>query len=152
MGILRKVSDKVKGFVQPKKKVAQRIRRIGRLELSNLLKNNVCEIVFIRRRPERAPGRPVIRKMICSNSMEILNSENGIRSLNFHLPRGPRRLDEAFHDIVVVWDILVQDYRNVSMEDCFLTNTISPEEFWDYYNKVLLPMSPNEKLQYMDTV
>lgn len=127
------------------------MRKIGRVELDSLLKNNVCEITFVRRRPERAPGRPIVRRMICSNSISLLDSEDGIRSLNFHYPKGPKQIDEAFHNVVVVWDIFMQDYRNVSMEACYLNKSIpANEEFWKYYNNVLLPMSPQQKLAFMD--
>ena len=127
------------------------MRKIGRTELDGLLNNNACEIVFLRRRPERAKGRPIFRRMLCSNSMEILNSENGIRSLNFRLP-GPKQVDESKHNLVVTWDIFMQDYRNVSMDACFLVKEISNEEFWDYYNKVLYPMPQSQKMQFMDTM
>lgn len=128
------------------------MRKVGRTELDRTLANNVCEIFFIRRRPERAPHRPEFRRMVCSNCSEVLNSENGIRSLNFRRPRGPKKLDERFHNIVVVWDIFMQDYRNVSMEYCYIVQTIPPEGFWEYYNKVLYPMSPSEKMHYMDNL
>jgi len=126
------------------------MRKIGRTELDRLLANNVCEIFFMRRRPERAPRRPEHRRMICSNCIEILNSENGTRSLNFRRPEGPKKIDERFHNVVVVWDIFMQDYRNVSMERCYIVQTIPPENFWEYYNNVLYTMSANEKMQYMD--
>jgi hypothetical protein len=128
-------------------------RQIQRGELKSLLSRNVCEIVFVRRRPERAPGRPEIRRMLCSNCMDVLNSENGIRSLNFHFPYTPRRIDEVKHNIVVVWDIIMQDYRNVSMENCHLRQTIPGDDtFWKYYNKVLLQMSSAQKQTFMDSI
>jgi hypothetical protein len=126
------------------------MRKIGRTELDRLLANNVCEIFFMRRRPERAPRRPEYRKMVCSTCNEILNSENGVRSLNFRKPEGPKKIDERFHNVVVVWDLFMQDYRNVSMERCYIVQAIPPENFWEYYNNVLYTMSANEKMQYMD--
>lgn len=128
------------------------MRKINRSELYSLLLRNAVEIAFVRRAPKRAPGRPITRKMICSNCMELLNSENGIRSLNFHLPRGPKKVNEAMQNIVVAWDIFMQDYRNISMDHCFLINTIPEDKFWEYYNKTLYPMSADQKLTYMDTV
>ena len=89
--------------------------------------------------------------MICSNCNEILKSENGYRSLNFRPPGGPKQINEALHNVVVVWDIIMQDYRNVSVDDCYLVNEMEPDEFWKYYNEKLLPMSVGEKMQYMDT-
>lgn len=128
------------------------MKKIGRTELSRLLTNNVCEIVFVRRRPERARGRPETRKMICSNSMDLLNSHRGITALNFHLPRGPKMVDERVHNLVVVWDIFMQDYRNVSMESCYLMRkTPANDEFWKYYDEVLVHMEASDKMQFMDS-
>lgn len=129
------------------------MRKISKGELDSLLLRNACEIVFLRRRPERAKERPIFRRMLCSKSMELLNSENGIRSLNFRLPAGPPKIDELKHNVCVVWDIFMQDYRNVSMDKCWLVQQIpGNEEFWNYYNQVLYPMSQDQKMQFMDTV
>lgn len=126
------------------------VKKLLRTELQGLLKNNICDIFFLRRRPERAPGRPEFRQMLCTNSAEILRSENGFRHLNFR-QAGPKQINEAIHNIVVTWDIFMQDYRNVSMEYCYLIKSIPADDnFWEFYNKVLYPMSPNEKLRYMD--
>lgn len=127
------------------------MKKVSRAELDSLLNSNVCEIVFVRRRPERAPGRPLIRRMLCSNSLKLLTSENGKRSLNFRLPRGPKQIDEVLHNVVVVWDIFMQDYRNVSMEACYLVQSIPDDDrFWNYFNNVLYPMSAEQKMRFMD--
>jgi hypothetical protein len=126
------------------------MRKLRRTELQGLLKNNICDIFFLRRRPERAPGRPAFRQMLCTNSVEILRSENGIRHLNWR-QAGPKQVNEAIHNLVVTWDIFMQDYRNVSMEYCYLVKSFPADDsFWEYYNNVLYPMSPGEKLRYQD--
>jgi hypothetical protein len=139
--------------INPFESRQQPVRRlVSRQELKNLALNNVCEIVFLRRRPERAPNRPEFRRMLCSLNDNLLNSVDGRLSLNFHYPRTSRRIDEAKHNIVVVWDIFMQDYRNVSMDQCYLLQTIPPNErFWKYYNDVLYPMTPEQKMTFMDT-
>ena len=127
------------------------MRKILRAELANILSQNVCEVVFVRRRPERAPGRSLTRRMITTNSINLLTSENGIRSLNFRLPKGPKQINEQIHNIVVAWDIIMQDYRNISMDDCYLVQTIPDDDnFWKFYNEILYPMSKEQKLQFMD--
>jgi|694.fasta_scaffold00065_58 hypothetical protein len=129
-------------------------RKISRSELKNLVSSNVCEIIFLRRTPERAPVPPRAqwRRMLCTNSIEILNSTNGKISLNFRFPKTPRRIDEVKHNIVVAWDIIMQDYRNISMENCYLIQTIPGDEtFWKYYNEVLYTMTPAQKMNFMDT-
>lgn len=128
------------------------MKRLYRSELQSLLKNNICDIFFLRRRPERVPWRPEFRQMLCTNSSEILQSENGIRHLNYHPPGGPKKINESIHNVVVTWDIFMQDFRNVSMDYCYLVKSIPADDtFWQYYNNVLLPMSANEKMRYMDT-
>lgn len=134
-------------------KIKETDKVVSQQELKTLLLTNVCEIVFVRRRPERAPGRPLVRRMLCSNAISLLNSENGIRSLNFHFPYTNRRIDENKHNIVVVWDIFMQDYRNVSMDNCHLRQTIPADDtFWKYYNKSLFPMTVQQKMHFMDSI
>lgn len=150
--------------------IKQSDRKIGKAELDALLLNNVCEIVFVRRRPERAPDRPEIRRMLCTKSIPLLNSQNGKISLNFRFPKTGRRMDERRHDICVVWDIFMQDYRNVSLSTpespsvsvekgtpsyptCYLRQTIPADDtFWKYYNDALFKMSAEQKMQFMDSV
>lgn len=133
--------------------IKQSDRQIQRGELKNLLVNNVCEIVFVRRRPERAPGRPEVRRMLCTLCRNIQVSERGIRSLSFEEPKTSRRLDEVKHNIVVVWDIIQCKYRNVSMDTCYLRQTIPGDEtFWKYYDKVFSPMSSQQRSQWIDSI
>lgn len=127
------------------------MKKLNRIELQRLLQSNVCDLLIVRRRPERAPGRPVLRQMLCTNSMDILRSENGLRTLNYRGSFNPKKLDERFHDIVVTWDIFMQDYRNVSMDMCYLVQSIpADEDFWPFFNEKIFPMSANEKMRYMD--
>jgi len=160
---LPKLSDIIKTafefFKNTKNSVLRNInnrnrRKISRSELKNLVSSNVCEIIFLRRTPERAPVPPRAqwRRMLCTNSIQILNSTNGRISLNFRFPKSPRRIDEVKNNIVVAWDIMMQDYRNISMENCYLIQTIPGDEtFWKYYNEVLYTMTPAQKMNFMDT-
>ena len=130
-------------------------RQISRGELDTILQRNVCEIVFVRRRPERAPVPPrvEIRRMLCTNSLELLTSYNAKISLNFRYPKTSRRIDGVKHNIVCVWDILMHDYRNVSMETCYIRQTIPADDtFWKYFNDVLLKMTPEQKMNFMDSI
>lgn len=162
----------VKGFQvidDYQSEITQSDRLVSRGELSTLLQNNVCEVVFVRRRPERAPVPPrtEIRRMLCSNSYSLLTSYNAEVSLNFRLPKTGRRVDESKHDLVCAWDIMMQDYRNISIStpespftgkgssgaSCYLRQTIPADDtFWKYYNDVLLKMTPEQKLNFMDSV
>jgi len=130
------------------------MRKISKGELDTLLLTNVCEIFFIRRRPERTlRDNKISRRMLCTNSFELLNSINGKASLNYRPPVGPKKVDEVKHNLVVTWDIFMQDYRNVSMDACFLINQMPADDtFWTYYNETLYPMSAEEKSYFMDSV
>jgi hypothetical protein len=116
-----------------------------------MLNKNVCDILIVRRRPERAPNRPLLRQMLCTNNTEILRSENGLRVLNYRGSFVPKKVNERKHNLIVTWDIMMQDYRNVNMDECYLMQKIPADDrFWEYFNESILTLSPKEKMRYMD--
>lgn len=117
-------------------------------ELRNQLSKNVCEVVFRRRRPVQ--GKPAYRRMLCTLNENILNSANGRLSLNYKPPVGGPKYSTADKNLLLVWDIFMQDWRMVSLDDCRVVNEIKEEEFWKYFNEVLIPMSLEEKVQFMN--
>lgn len=123
---------------------------VSQQHLANLLLQNVCEIRFDRRRI--APGKPPMRRMLCTKSFDLLNSVNGRVALNYRPPHGGMQINEAVKNVCVVWDIIMQDYRIVSMDTCDLLKTHPADEsFWKYYNESLLPMKPGQKLAFMNS-
>jgi len=117
--------------------------------LRALLEKNVLEIKFVRRRPK--PGLPPTRRMLCTNNRGILASEPGRKLLNYHesIKPGPQ-FNPVTKNIVITWDILVQDYRCISTDDCEVLQMIeSADDFWKYYNDVLYPMSTKQKTGFM---
>ena len=125
------------------------MKNLSRTELTILLQSNVCEINFVRRRPERAPDKSLTRGMLCCNSMNLLNTLNGKLSLNFRLPGGPKKIDEVKHNVVVAWDIMMQDYRNISMDSCVLIQQIpANDEFWKYFEQHLRDMPAMTKAAF----
>lgn len=91
--------------------------------------------------------------MLCCNSQSLLNSLNGKTSLNYRAPKGPKKIDEVKHNVVVTWDIFMQDYRNVSMDACYLVNQFpANDSFWEYFNENIYPMTKNEKIFYMGEI
>jgi hypothetical protein len=130
------------------------MRKVNRIELANLLKSNVCEIVFIRRRPERTlKQNKFIRRMLCCNSNSLLNSINGITNLSYRKPKGPKKINEAKHNVVVTWDIMMKDYRNVSMDNCFLVNQYPANDtFWKFFAENIYIMSPEQQQYFMETL
>lgn len=123
---------------------------VSQQHLANLLLQNVCEIRFNRRRI--AAGKSAMRRMLCTKSFDLLNSLNGRVALNYRPPHGGMQINEAAKNVLVVWDILMQDYRIVSMDSCDLLKTLPADEsFWKYYNESLLPMRADQKLAFMNS-
>ena len=118
-------------------------------DLKNTVRENVCEIVFVRRRPR--PNRPALRRMICTLDPNILNSTNGRLSLNYKPSSNILPYNAEGKGLLPVWDIFMQDWRMVSTENCDIVSTIKEEDFWNYFNDTLLPMTPSQKMAYMDS-
>ena len=58
--------------------------------------------------------------------------------------------DAASKNLLPVWDIFMQDWRMVGMENCQIINTIAEEEFWKYFNDTLMQMTTSQKMAFMD--
>lgn len=122
----------------------------NRQSLAQLLLNNVCEVKFLRRRQK--PGQPATRRMLCTKSSELLNSVNGRVVLNYRPPTHQSKINESRDNALVVWDIFVQDFRVVSMDNCELVRQFPADEsFWEYFNEYIFPMSEAHKIQFMDS-
>ena len=116
--------------------------------LYQALLNNVVEIRFGRRR--RLAGLPPIRRMLCTNNAPLLNSVNGKVTLNYRAPSHPLKYDPASQNLIITCDILMQDFRNISLESCEIVKTYAPnEEFWSYFNSNIYIMSQQEKITFM---
>ena len=81
---------------------------VGRSQLLTLLMNNVCEVKFARR--VFKPGAPPTRRMLCTNSFTLLNSENGRLTLNFRPTSNFQPYNPAVKNLIIVWDIFMQNY------------------------------------------
>lgn len=118
--------------------------------LYQALLNGVVEVKFLRRRPIQ--GLPPIRRMLCSNCMNLLGSTNGRIVLNYRQPVTGTRYDPAAKGLIITWDILMQDYRTISLDSCEIVNTYEPnDEFWKMFNETFFPMSQMQKIAYMQT-
>jgi len=89
--------------------------------------------------------------MICTLDTNLLNSTNGRLSLNYKPPSNVLPYNAEGKNLLPVWDIIMQDWRMVNMNSCDLVNTIPRNNFWKYFNETLIPMTPQQKLQYMGT-
>lgn len=124
--------------------------KISRPNLLNILKKNVCELYFLKRHDVKF--RPSDRNMVCTNSYELLNSANGRRVLNYRAPHSIPHFDPVAKGLIITWDILQMNYRCVNMTYCFLIREYeSHDEFWETFNNKFYPMSPLDKLVWMDS-
>ncbi len=122
--------------------------QVSLITLKSTLRANVCEITFARRR--MYPGKLPYRRMLCTLDENILNSASGRMSLNYRRPANSLPYPAESYNLLPVWDIFMQDWRMVSMDICQLHKTIPESEFWEYFNKTLLQMTPGDKVAFMD--
>ena len=123
-------------------------------ELNTLLRSNVCIISFVRKHP--VTGRKAVRRMLCTNSVDLLFSYNGKVKLSFRPPSQPPPYDPSKYGLVCAWDILMIDYRMINAKSCYLnyqypvTTKQERNMFWrELFNKTFYLMSAAEKEGWM---
>lgn len=118
--------------------------------LKSLLLSNVAEIKFNRRRLK--PGAPLTRRMLCTNSLELLNSTEGRLALNYKRAINMPKFNPNLKDLIITWDIFMQDYRCINMVACDLIQVIPANKtFWKYFNEKLAGLSAPQKINFMNT-
>ena len=123
--------------------------KISLSSLRGMLMTHVCDVRFVRKIPK--PGYPSTRRMLCTNSADLLNSIDGKMALNYRSPKGARRINEAQSNIARTWDIIMQDYRSINMDSCQLISTIPANDlFWNYFTEKLTNMNASQKIAFMD--
>jgi len=118
--------------------------------IKSLLLNNVVEIKFLRKRPK--PGTPDTRRMLCTNSLSLLNSTEGRLALNYRRAIQMPKFDPTAKNLVITWDIFMQDYRCINMAACDLIQVIpANKEFWTFFNNRLVGMDAAQKINFMNS-
>jgi len=118
--------------------------------LETLLLSNVLDLRFTRRIP--VARKPATRRMICTKSFELLNSTNGKIVLNYTPPKSGKQLNEAITNTCVVWDLLMQNYRVISADQVDVIREMpANDEFWKVFNTEILPMSVEQKINFMNS-
>lgn len=120
--------------------------------LAEICIDSVVELKFVRRNKARLPRE---RRMLCTLDSALLNSALGKKTLKFRSPRFPPLYNAASKGLLVVWDIIMQDWRAVPTRGCEVVARIktSPKlekNFWEYYDKVLKKMTSAQKRNFMD--
>jgi hypothetical protein len=116
--------------------------------LKRLLQSNVCEVRTLRRLP--IANRATFRRCLCTNSLELLLSNEGRMTLNFMPARGILPYNPTQKRLIVVWDILMQNFRQLNMNACDLVNTIPIKDFWKYFNEKIVNLTAQQKMAFMD--
>lgn len=126
--------------------------RLGRAALAQLLMTNVVELRF-RRRIEKA-GFGDYRRMLCTNDRGLLMSQLGRNILNFEPATQPPKYDPASKNLIITWDIFMQNYRCINCNDVEVVAVIKtspdPKEFWQYFNDKIAPMPAVQKAAFMN--
>ena len=118
--------------------------------LKAILLDKVCEVKFVRRSPK--PGRPATRRMLCTNNIQLLNSVEGRTILNYVPPRQAPKYNPNQENLIITWDILMQDYRTINCDTVDLISTLEADQtFWAYLNENIVPMTAGQKLDFMNT-
>lgn len=122
--------------------------RVSRSSLETIIRSHAAEIVFTR----RTPGPASTRRMLCTLDLMMLNSPEGRVALNFRPAVHAPPYNPRAYNLLIVWDIFMQDYRAISIDRCELIKTIKtnpPDEWWKYFNEVLAKMTTQQKVHFM---
>jgi len=123
-------------------------------DVQGLFASHVVELVAIRRNYK--PGKGPIRAFFCTNSKALLNSIVGKTALHFRAPTHPPPYDARAKNLLTTWDILMQDWRNINLNNYAireilpLKNKEDISMFWGYFSYILKPMTAQEKITFMD--
>jgi hypothetical protein len=126
--------------------------RLGRAALAQLLMTNVVELRF-RRRIEKA-GFGDYRRMLCTNDRGLLMSTLGRNILNFEPATQPPKFNPAQKNLIITWDIFLQNYRCINCNDvetiAVIQTSPDPKQWWQYFNESILPMPAQQKATFMN--
>ena len=62
------------------------------------------------------------------------------------------KFNPAAENIIITWDILMQNFRCISMDSCEMIQSVpANEEFWKFFNENIYIMSTQQKINFMNT-
>ena len=122
----------------------------------SLCESHVVELVM-NPRGNLNKYKGVTRRMLCTLNRALLNSAFGKKTLNFKPPHQTAPYNAEARGLVTVWDIFRQDWRNVPVKAAYImpapyTMKAEPvEDFIEYFDKVIKPMTLDQRIQYIDS-
>ena len=122
--------------------------RVSLAALRSVLQQNVAEVKFVRRNPK--PGFPAERRMLCTNSHNLLNSKKGRLALRYTPPKSSPDYNPNMKNLVITWDVFMQGYRTINVDKCQLISIIPADDtFWEYFTEKLTTMTSQQKASFM---
>lgn len=118
--------------------------------LIQICDNHLVELKFNRRTKNVVPP---IRRMLCTRDRALLNSALSKEIFNFIPPTQPHPYNAASKGLVTVFDIIMQDWRNIPADQCEVIMAVptKPEQrFWEFFDKKLRSMTTKQKEQFME--
>lgn len=118
--------------------------------LTLLCDKHVVELKFNRRTKFVVPP---VRRMLCTRDRVFLNSALSKQIFNFIPPSQPHPYDAASKGLVTVFDILMQDWRNIPASSCEVIMAVPTENqqrFWEFFDKKLKNMTSLQKESFME--
>jgi hypothetical protein len=114
-----------------------------------LCSSNLVELRFVRRNKRVNPNT---RRMLCTNDQSLFKSVFGKEILNYRKPTGRPPYNAKAKNLCTLWDILLQDWRNVPTESVEVVSVVPTKPFKQfllYFDKIIRPMSAKQKEQFM---
>jgi len=89
--------------------------------------------------------------MLCTNSLSLLNSTEGRIALNYKRAINMPKFNPNEKNIIITWDIFMQNYRCINMAACDLIQVVPANQtFWKYFNERLVMLSAAQKMDFMN--
>jgi hypothetical protein len=123
---------------------------LSRNELEQLCNNHLVELLFNRR---GVPNPKPTRRMLCTRDQRLLKSELGKLTFNYNPPTSRLPYDHVQKGLVVVFDILKQDWRMIPANGVSFVNAVPTwpqENFWEYFDKKLRNMTKRQKINFIN--
>lgn len=120
----------------------------------SLLNTSVVECGFTRR--VLKDGWNPFRRMLCTLDRKLLLSLPGRMALNFTPPVFSPAYNAKQYNLIVVWDILWQDWRAIPFDAVEVISVLPTktkkdvDKFWVYFANFLQNMTPSEKQTFMN--
>ena len=123
--------------------------RVNLPTLKRILLKNIAEVKFDRRRPYSEVQ--LTRRMLCTNDATFLNTAKAAIALNYRPPRSGPQYDADSKNLIITWDVFMQDFRTISVDNAQLISVIpANDKFWAYFTEKLSNMSTADKISFMN--